>query len=144
VRGIGRFDDRIPKYTRSAYVMRLILIAVASFLAVGCATTPTSAPTTAAPVTPAAAPATQAQPAAAATVAAVDKGSKSAPPGYRTKVRNGETVYCKKEATTGSRFEVETCMNAADLEALRQRTEQDREQFRKNQTICGTGGCGGG
>jgi hypothetical protein len=125
--------------------MRLILIAVASFLAVGCGTTPTTAPTSPAPAKAGAVPAAEAQPAVAARTAAADTANKmDIPPGYKAKVRNGETVYCKKEPTTGSRFEVETCMNAADLEALRQRTEQDREQFRKNQTLCGTGGCGGG
>jgi hypothetical protein len=64
-------------------------------------------------------------------------------PGYKTKTIKGETVYCKKVAKTGSRFEVETCMTEPEMERMMQQAEADREQFRRNQTLCGTGGCGG-
>jgi len=63
--------------------------------------------------------------------------------GYKPKTRNGETVYCKKVARIGSNFATETCMSAAEAEELERKAESDREQFRRNQTLCGTGGCGG-
>jgi Tfp pilus assembly protein FimV len=125
-------------------LMRLLIGSIAAMLLAGCATPPsapeTSAPapvaTTAAVATPARAVAPAAEP------VAVQAETKSYP-GYKKKTRDGQTVYCKKVAKIGSRFEEETCMTGQEMEALAERAEQDRQEFRRNSTICGTGGCGG-
>jgi len=120
--------------------MRMLTIALAVALLAGCASQP-SAPTAASAPAPVAAAAPVAvAPAAAPTAPAA---AKSAYPGYKTKTIKGETVYCKKVAKTGSRFEVETCMTEPEMERMMQQAEADRDQFRRNQTLCGTGGCGG-
>jgi invasion protein IalB len=66
-----------------------------------------------------------------------------APSGYSAKTRNGETVYCKKVARIGSNLETETCMTAAQVDELERRADWERQEFRKSQAVCGTGGCGG-
>jgi hypothetical protein len=35
--------------------------------------------------------------------------------GYKPETRNGQTVYCRKEAQLGTRLETKTCSSAADL-----------------------------
>ncbi|MBK6452342.1 MAG: hypothetical protein IPF84_07330 [Proteobacteria bacterium] len=62
--------------------------------------------------------------------------------GYKPKTRNGETVYCKKIARIGSNFATETCMTAAEAEELERRTDFERQEFRRNQAVCGTANCG--
>jgi len=86
-----------------------------------------------------------AKPAAAAAANATgDATNKTkAPSGYTTKMRNGETVYCKKVARIGSNLTTETCMTAAEAEEQARRAAFDRQQFRQSQAVCGTGGCGG-
>jgi hypothetical protein len=51
-------------------------------------------------------------------------------------------MWCKKVARTGTRFEEEVCLNEADLILLQRESEEDRVNFRRNQTICGVGLCG--
>ncbi len=121
--------------------MRVPTLVLVIALTAGCASQP-AAPTAPAPAAVAAA----AKPVAPAATDATAKAD--VPPavlsGYKPKTRNGETVYCKKVARIGSNFATETCMTLAEAEELERRAEFDREQFRKNQTLCGTGGCGGG
>lgn len=103
------------------------------------AAAPVSAPDPAAAVpeaAPAAAPTPALSPAKPASTVKV-------PSGFKAKTRNGQTVYCKKVAQIGSRFEQETCMTEAEAAELARKADSDRDQFRRNQTICGTGGCGG-
>jgi len=126
----------------------LLLIA----LMAGCASQP-AAPTVPAPaaVAPAAKPAAPVAAAAAAkpvAPAATDATGKTRDPatvldGFKAKTRNGETVYCKKIARIGSNFATETCMTAAEAEELERRTDFERQEFRRNQAVCGTGNCGG-
>jgi len=120
--------------------MRVPTLALVIALTAGCASQP-SAPTV--PAT--AAVAAAAKPAAPAAVDATGNAVAKAkvPSGFTAKTRNGETVYCKKVARIGSNFATETCMTAAEAEELARRADLDRDQFRKNQTVCGTGGCGG-
>ena len=114
--------------------MRQFTYALALALLAGCATQPST------PMpTPAAAPA----PVAAAAPVAGATATKATYPGYKEKTFNGETVYCKKVAKIGSRFEEETCMTGPEMERMMQQAEADKDQFRRNQTLCGTGGCGG-
>ena len=113
--------------------MRIPLLVFVVALSCGCATSPPPPAAT-----------------GAAPVASVTNGTTPAekrfhaPAGYKAKTRNGQTVYCKNIATTGSRFETETCMTDAELRQLEQQADADRQMFRKNQTICAGGSCGGG
>ncbi|MGB7905765.1 MAG: hypothetical protein WCF43_13785 [Steroidobacteraceae bacterium] len=120
--------------------MRLPTLFIVLTLTAGCASQP------AAPAAPAAAAvAAAAKPAAPAAVDATGKASESDTvlDGFKAKTRNGETVYCKKIARIGSNFATETCMTAAEAEELARRTDWERQEFRRNQAVCGTGGCGG-
>jgi hypothetical protein len=118
--------------------MRIPLLVLLSALCAACASQPAT------PVAPATASAKPAAPAAPATAEAKDKGATKdkAPPGYKAKTRNGETVYCKKVAQIGSRFETETCVTASEAEQMEHQAEWERALLRKN-TAC-TGACGGG
>jgi hypothetical protein len=55
--------------------------------------------------------------------------------GYKKKTRNGQTVYCKKEAPIGSRFEVEHCGSAQDMELAAQ---QGRDLMNNSRTQGGS------
>jgi hypothetical protein len=45
--------------------------------------------------------------------------------GYRIVNQDGETLYCRKEAKTGSRTEIETvCLTAQEIETMRTQTQQ--------------------
>ncbi|HET7201863.1 MAG TPA: hypothetical protein VFI92_00710 [Steroidobacteraceae bacterium] len=63
-------------------------------------------------------------------------------PGYKMKQKNGAIVYCKRVARVGTRFEDEYCMTESEMEQLEEKAQQDREMFRRNQTVCGAGTCG--
>jgi hypothetical protein len=122
--------------------MRVLTLVLVIALTVGCASQP-AAPTAPAPAAVAAA----AKPVAPAATDATDATAKAdvqpaVLSGYKPKTRNGETVYCKKVARIGSNFATETCMTAAEAEQLERQAELDRTLLRKNQTICGTAGCG--
>jgi len=115
--------------------MRVLTLVLVIALTAACASQP---------VTPTAPATVAARPAAAAADTTGKVGAKdNVPSGFKVKTRDGETVYCKKVAQTGTRFETETCMTAAEAAELERKAESDRAQFRKNSTICGTGGCGG-
>lgn len=84
---------------------------------------PASAITPATPVAPAAQSATP----AAATTAAADKSEPAkVPAGYKVKVVDGETRFCRKSAPLGTRFATETCMT----EAQYQEQERNRDSMR--------------
>jgi hypothetical protein len=122
--------------------MRVPALVFVIALTAGCASQP-AAPTAPAPAAVAAA----AKPVAPAATDATDATAKAdvqpaVLSGYKPKTRNGETVYCKKVARIGSNFATETCMTAAEAEQLERQAELDRTLLRKNQTICGTAGCG--
>jgi hypothetical protein len=122
--------------------MRVPTLVLVIALTAACASQP-AAPTAPAPAAVAAA----AKPVAPAATDATDATAKAdvqpaVLSGYKPKTRNGETVYCKKVARIGSNFATETCMTAAEAEQLERQAELDRTLLRKNQTICGTAGCG--
>ncbi len=125
--------------------MRLFIGSIAILMIAGCASPPqhSTASAPAASVAPDASPAAPAIAEAAASGGTAPATADKKYPGYTTKKRNGATVYCKKMARIGSNFAEETCLTRADMEALYDKAEQDREAFRRNQTLCGTGGCGG-
>lgn len=55
---------------------------------------------------------------------------------------NGATRWCKTVARVGTRFEDGYCMSAEQMQELQAKAAEDREHFRRNQTICGSGICG--
>jgi hypothetical protein len=132
--------------------MRVPALVFVFALTAGCASQPAAptAPATAAvaaaakPAAPVAV-AAAAKPAAPATADATGKASEpdTVLDGFKAKTRNGETVYCKKIARIGSNFATETCMTAAEAEELERRSDFERQEFRRNQAVCGTGNCGG-
>jgi hypothetical protein len=67
----------------------------------------------------------------------------SVPPGFKVKSVNGETVYCTRTTTLGSRFVKEICMNDAEMADFKLRNEQMRQDLRKNSSLC-SGGTGYG
>lgn len=93
-----------------------------------------SAPATAAPVAtpaPAASAATTSQPAKPAD-AATTKGKSDAiervPAGYKVKVIDGETRYCRKSTPIGTRFPTEVCMTESQyVEAMRNQDSMRQE-----------------
>lgn len=119
--------------------MRIFTLIALVALSAGCASQP------GAPATPAAAPAPT--PNVAPTVApastATSEKPAAAPPGYRLVTRRGATLYCQKSKTTGSSLPQEICVTPEAYAAMEERAELDRQNFRRNSTLCGTGGCGG-
>jgi hypothetical protein len=76
---------------------------------------------------PAANPAaTDAAQPAAAPVAQAKSEPLKVPPGYKVKVIDGETRFCRKETPLGSRFPTETCMTQAQYQDL----ERNRDSMR--------------
>ncbi|MGB5101945.1 MAG: hypothetical protein WBO04_01325 [Steroidobacteraceae bacterium] len=92
--------------------MRKVVVSLAcAALLVGCASQ--AAPQSMAVAAPAAPSAATAS--APATTAAA-KSAPTAPPGYKARVRKGETVYCKTIEATGSHFPQEACFTQAQLD----------------------------
>jgi glucose/arabinose dehydrogenase len=92
------------------------------------ASAPAAAAPTVAPATPAT-PATEA-PKPAATATANNTSAKSeptkVPAGYKVKVVDGETRFCRKDVPLGSRFPTEVCMTQAQY----QEQERNRDTMR--------------
>lgn len=59
--------------------------------------------------------------------------------GWRPEAHKGETVYCREDATVGSRFSTRRCVNETQLLDVLQKAEYDREMMR-NASCKGT--CG--
>lgn len=64
--------------------------------------------------------------------------------GYHTRIRNGNTYFCKKEAPVGSRLVQERCMTEDMLVAAFEKQQQQRDNLRANMDVCGAkrGVCG--
>jgi len=87
------------------------------------------APAATAPAPEPAKPATKApKPAATATAsnAAARSEPTKVPPGYKVKVIDGETRFCRKDVPLGSRFPTEVCMTQAQY----QEQERNRDSMR--------------
>lgn len=89
------------------------------------ATTPAAAPTKPLP------PATPASgTAAAAASPSVEVLKKARLAGYHIrKLRDGVTIFCKKEAQVGSRFSTENCIDEPQLEEFLIRAQDQRDKF---------------
>lgn len=73
-----------------------------------------------------------------ADTAAIAKRAKRA--GWRTEVKDGNTVYCRDDPQVGSRFSTRRCVNETQLAALMEQAEFDKDQLK--QRGC-SGSCGG-
>jgi hypothetical protein len=51
--------------------------------------------------------------------------------GYKPKVQNGQTVFCKKEAKMNSRFEVEYCASAEALDIASRNAKDAMEDMQR-------------
>ena len=64
--------------------------------------------------------------------------------GYRIKNQNGQTLYCREDADTGSRVRTTiSCLTPQELKAMHDRFEKDLERIRKQSFGTGPGGGGG-
>ena len=50
--------------------------------------------------------------------------------GYKPVQRNGVTLYCRKDALTGSRFASEICRTQAQIEQLERQAREDMQMSR--------------
>lgn len=75
-----------------------------------------------------------------------DKLQQFTPPnGYRAQVRDGQTVYCRKEKVLGTRFREEFCFTRLELEDLERRKRSMQNDVARSQRACSTGtACSGG
>jgi hypothetical protein len=62
--------------------------------------------------------------------------------GYRTKVKSGQTVFCKTEAEIGSHFSEEKCIGETQLLMVLDRAQQQRDGM-TNHTCSSGGACSG-
>ena len=102
-----------------------------------------------APADKAASPAATAAEAAnaQATTAKSDERYKP-PPGFKTKVRKGETVYCRSRAPLGTRIKSEECFTEAQIKEVERAMAISTEDIQQRGRMCTTGfmctGQGGG
>ena len=97
------------------------------------------------------APSAQAEPAAADKVgdpaAAVAQANEkySPPPGFKTKVRKGETVYCRSRAPLGTRIKSEECFSEAEIKEVERAMATSSEDIQQRGRMCNKGSmCTGG
>lgn len=64
--------------------------------------------------------------------------------GYRSYVRNGQTVFCRKEIPIGSSLPTTHCVDVTRLRFEVQEEEQQRRQLRQGQPTVNTPGNGSG
>jgi len=88
--------------------------------------------------------ATTAAPAATTASASTKAGTadpKFKPPsGWSTRVKNGETVYCRSDSAVGSRIPVKYCLSQGDLQELLSRQKLSKEELERvrlgSPTVC--------
>ena len=64
-------------------------------------------------------------------------------PGFRTRTRKGETVFCRSETPTGSRMSVETCYTATELDQMAIAAASMKDAINKTRTPCTGQACNG-
>jgi len=130
-------------------MIRQTLAIVLAALVVSLSSGPALAEEPAAAATPAAAavPAAEkaAEPAATTSIA----GEKyNPPPGFKTKTRKGETVYCRSRAPLGTRIKNEECFTEAQIKEVERAMSTATEDIQQKGRMCTTGfmctGQGGG
>ena len=63
------------------------------------------------------------------------------PPGFKTKKRGDQVLYCQKDATVGTRFKTEKCYDEEQLRTYMMVTEAQRRDMDRIRTNCGGGPC---
>ena len=123
-----------------------LLAALVVGLAPGAASADEPAAAAAAPA-PAAAPAADKVAEPAATTAIADE-KYNPPPGFKTKTRKGETVYCRSRAPLGTRIKSEECFTEAQIKEVERAMATATEDIQQKGRMCTTGfmctGQGGG
>jgi hypothetical protein len=70
------------------------------------------------------------------------------PPGFKTKTRKGETVYCRSRAQLGTRIKSEECFTEAQIKEVERAMATATEDIQQKGRMCTTGfmctGQGGG
>jgi hypothetical protein len=77
----------------------------------------------------AAAAATSATAASASTKAATADTKFKPPSGWSTRVKNGETVYCRSDSAVGSRIPVHYCFSQAELQEFLWRQKHGKDEL---------------
>lgn len=67
---------------------------------------------------------------------AVEKTEFKPPNGFQVKTRGGETLYCKKDRATGTRFSTEKCYNEAQLREHMEILEHEMRNLEQMRTYC--------
>jgi hypothetical protein len=104
------------------------------------ATATTQAPAAQAPATQAPAAQSSVTQAPAAQAPAARSGpspellKKARDAGVKPEVRNGETIYCWKDADVGSRLPTKKCVNEGQLELMLDRRQQQRDYYQQQVT----------
>lgn len=81
----------------------------------------------------------------AGTAAAAAAGEYTPPPGYKTRKKKGETVYCRKRAPLGTRLKTEECFNKAEILEVEHAMRVNRDDQAQRGRMCTTGAmCKGG
>lgn len=97
----------------------------------------------AAPSQAAASPVEKAAEPAATTAAAGQKYDP--PPGFKTKTRKGQTVYCRSRAPLGTRIKNEECFTEAEIKEVERAMSTSTEDMQQRGRMCSTGSmCTGG
>ena len=115
---------------------KLIVSLVVTVLVVGCASGPAPAPAAqpspTKPVVPVSSPAGTPETA---------KSAPPAPPGYKARVRKGETVYCKTVEVTGSYFPKEVCYTVDALAELEKQQNNSTSRILNKPAACNNNSC---
>ena len=73
------------------------------------------------------------------TSVAQSSGKYPPPPGFKTKVRKGETVYCRSRAPIGTRIKNEECFNQAEIEEVERAMSISKEDTQQRGRMCNKG-----
>ena len=92
-----------------------------------------AAATSASPATPAAPATAASNPAATAAATKAKSEPTKVPAGYKVKVVDGETRFCRKEVPLGSRFPTEVCMTQAQYEEQERNRDSMRNEIQGRQ-----------
>jgi hypothetical protein len=74
----------------------------------------------------------------AAVTAQSDEGY-TPPPGFKSKVRKGETVYCRSRAPIGTRIKSEECFTAAEIREVERAMAISSEDTQQRGRMCNKG-----
>lgn len=113
----------------------IVSLAIAAILA-GCASRSAPKPMAVAATTTAAAPA-----AGAASTAEAARSATTAPPGYKARVRKGQTVYCKTVEVTGSNFPKQVCYTPEALAAMERLQKDSAGRILNKPVACNSNSC---